>query len=115
MAVIVQKSWGIEKIIHNSDAEGERYCMKLLVYTRECASSLHFHKVKHETFFVAHGVFELEAGTGPDRTVRTLSTGDTVIFSPGTIHRVRCKKVGTIVEASTFDNPADCVRLEASE
>ncbi len=107
MAVITQKSWGMEKLIHNG-----AYCMKLLVYTRECASSLHYHEKKHESFFVAHGVFELDHG-GDE--VRTLYAGDTVVLSPGTRHRLRCKQLGTIVEASTHDDPDDCIRLEKSE
>jgi quercetin dioxygenase-like cupin family protein len=112
---VIGKSWGFEKIIYNGSDPATDYCMKLLVYMKEIASSLHFHKFKHETFYVAHGVFELEIGRGADREIRRLSTGDSVVLPPGTIHRLRCKSIGTIVEASTYDDPEDCVRLERSE
>ena len=116
MAVkVVGKSWGFEKIIHNGEEGEGPYCMKLLVYMKEIASSLHFHKAKHETFYVAHGVFELETQVDHRIKVERLSTGDSVVLPAGTIHRVRCLKIGTIVEASTHDDPEDCVRLEASE
>ena len=112
MAVITQKAWGMERLIYNGE-----YCMKLLVYTRECASSLHYHEKKHETFYVAHGQFELETQSedAQVKTYRTLSTGDSVVLPPRTIHRLRCLALGTIVEASSHDDPNDCIRLEKSE
>ena len=102
----IEKSWGHEQIVHNGD-----YCCKLLVYTRPIASSLHYHPIKHETFFVHSGKFTLEMA---GRT-RPLAPGDYVVIPPNTPHRVRCIEPGTIVEASTHDDPQDCVRLEPSE
>lgn len=104
--VIVQKAWGREEIIHNYV-----YCCKKLVYTRPIASSLHSHTRKHETFVVASGVFEVQLPWGVQRMV----AGDSVVLPPGTLHRVRCVEPGTIVEASTHDDPSDCIRLLPSE
>ncbi len=103
----IPKSWGFERIIHNST-----YCMKLLVYERTIASSLHYHMGKHETFYVASGVFELEVNDNPKVTLRP---GMSVSLVQGTRHRLRCLEPGIIVEASSHDDPEDCVRLEPSE
>jgi quercetin dioxygenase-like cupin family protein len=107
MSQIIEKSWGYEKIIHNS-----RYCMKLLVYTKPIASSLHFHIEKHECFFIASGLFKIETDGGPPMTYEP---GDHVEIPAGMKHRVRCVEPGCIVEASTYDDPQDCIRLEPSE
>ena len=110
---LIEKSWGREELITN-----ESYCMKLLVYTRRIASSLHYHERKHETFFVSSGVFELERWgnlTGEVKSYMRLVPGDRVILPPRTPHRIRCEIEGLIVEASTRDDPDDCVRIERSE
>ena len=102
----VEKSWGYEEIIHNGD-----YCCKLLVYTRQIASSYHYHERKHETFYVSEGYFHLEQ----DGEFRYLKRGDFVVIPPSSKHRVICVREGIIVESSTHDDPADCVRLIPSE
>lgn len=48
---IVPKGWGYEKIIVNND----HYCGKLLYIIKGCKTSLHYHEIKHETFFVESG------------------------------------------------------------
>jgi mannose-6-phosphate isomerase-like protein (cupin superfamily) len=113
--MIVEKSWGHEEILANG-----AYCMKLLVYTRTIASSLHYHERKHETFYVASGAFKLEFGQQLEEGVRAyeirvLKPGDHLVLPPLTIHRLRCLAPGTVVEASSHDDPNDCVRLEPSE
>jgi quercetin dioxygenase-like cupin family protein len=105
--VITEKAWGHERLIHNGS-----YCMKLLVYTKRVASSLHYHVTKHESFYVASGKYLLENDLG--RT-QMLNPGDAVVLGPGMHHRIRCLEPGTIVEASTHDDPNDCVRLIPSE
>ena len=107
MNPITEKSWGYEKVIYN-----DKYCMKLLVYTKPgIASSLHYHERKHETFFIASGRFYIEI----NGLVWLYEPGEHAVLSPGMQHRVRCLEPGTIVEASTHDDPNDCVRLIPSE
>ena len=101
------KNWGGEVLIHNGD-----YCMKLLVYTKQLASSLHFHERKHESFFIASGEFEIEIA---EARPALYGPGGFIVLKPGTTHRVRCIEPGTIVEASTKDDPEDCVRIVPSE
>jgi quercetin dioxygenase-like cupin family protein len=109
----IEKAWGHELIIHAD----ERYTCKHLVYT--CpgqASSFHFHRHKHECFTVANGIFELEVG---DAHPRMLVRGEYVVLEPGMKHRLRFMHArtgaGLIIEASSFDDPLDCVRLVPSE
>ena len=112
----VEKDWGHEEIIHNGD-----YCCKALIYRHRIASSLHYHTFKHETFVVVSGLFDIEtgsAGGAPNDSIletRRLGAGDTVTLPPLTLHRLRCVQPGSIIEASTHDDPQDCVRLIISE
>lgn len=103
----VHKTWGHEDVLHNGD-----YCCKLLVYTRRIASSLHYHARKHECFYVASGAFQIEVD---DRPATHLYPGDHVVLAPRTLHRLRCLEPGTVVEASSFDDPEDCVRVVPSD
>lgn len=120
---MIEKSWGYELLIHNG-----AYCMKLLVYTKPIASSLHYHESKDESFYVASGMFELQVGdyqigatpegdlvASPRKSLQAFPRGSYIHLPPRTHHRVRCIEPGVIVEASTHDDPEDCVRLEPSE
>lgn len=108
MSKITHKSWGYEELIHN-----DKYCVKLLVYTKPgVASSKHFHTLKQETFVVTSGKFDIEVG---DTIQGRCDPGVHVTLPPGTVHRIRCIEPGVIVECSTFDDPDDCVRLVPSE
>lgn len=110
MAMRIDKAWGHEEIIHNGE-----YCCKKLVYTHRLASSLHFHKVKHETFVIGAGEFALTTRATENPVGLVLRPGDFVVLPPCTPHRIRCLKPGFIVEASTHDDPEDCVRIIPSE
>lgn len=103
----VEKSWGFELIVHNGD-----YCCKKLVYTACKASSLHYHRLKHESFVIASGLFELEFDGKPKRR---MNPGDSVVIPPKTPHRLRCLTPGMVFESSTHDDPADCIRIVPSE
>lgn len=46
-----EKKWGHEIWIHNSD----KYCGKILVVESNKSSSLHYHKLKDETFYIQEG------------------------------------------------------------
>lgn len=48
---LVSKGWGFEKIIVNS----EKYCGKLLYMVKDKKCSLHYHRMKDETFYVHSG------------------------------------------------------------
>lgn len=108
----IEKSWGYELVFH-ADAN---YTCKHLVYTkRGVASSLHYHRQKHECFTILVGVFEIQVGHAKPVTYES---GDVLVLPPSTKHRVRLahrSHMGVIIEASSFDDPEDCVRVEPSE
>jgi quercetin dioxygenase-like cupin family protein len=54
---IVQKSWGQEIWMANN--EKENYCGKILEILPGNSTSLHFHALKHETFYVLEGCLQV--------------------------------------------------------
>jgi mannose-6-phosphate isomerase-like protein (cupin superfamily) len=114
----IEKSWGFEQILTNG-----AYCMKLLVYRKPLMSSLHYHENKHETFYISSGVFMVEVGPLGEipqayalpTELPKVGTGFSVVLPPRTLHRIHCLEPGTIVEASSHDDPEDCVRIVPSE
>jgi quercetin dioxygenase-like cupin family protein len=111
-AIKVPKMWGREVVLYN-----DAYCCKLLEYDGVRTSSKHYHKEKCETFVVVRGLFSIEWGPvgGPFQDKR-FGPGAVLHLEPGTVHRVSClsEEGGMIVEASSHDDPDDCVRLEPS-
>jgi len=105
----VQKLWGTE-LWHHNDTD---YCMKTLQLRHGAQSSLHYHRLKRETFLVMYGVVELQA---EQRGVwLTLRVGDSITLEPGVAHRFRAATtVARVVEASTTHSDDDVVRLEPS-
>jgi hypothetical protein len=113
-ATRIAKMWGREIILTN-----DKYCCKLLQYDGVRTSSKHYHEKKHETFVILKGAFEIEwymldapEVNGNDKH----GPGACLVFEPRTVHRVKCitPEGGIIVEASSHDDPDDCVRLEPS-
>lgn len=120
MAIIeVEKLWGSETWLENS----EKYCMKLLFLKPGFQSSLHYHKIKTETFLVVAGRVKLELlpyyYTHPDQAdvvqVRRLQPYQAITLNPFTPHRFSTiSEEAVIVEASTEHSDDDVVRLEDS-
>jgi hypothetical protein len=109
----IPKIWGREIILHDGT-----YCCKLLQYDGVRTSSRHYHENKHETFVVVKGLFEIEWYHLDDESNRgegKLGPGAALVLQPRTVHRVKClSPSGLIVEASSKEDPDDCVRLEPS-
>lgn len=108
------KIWGHEIVLYNG-----AYCCKLLVYDAVRTSSQHYHEKKHETFVVIRGTFDIEWYMLDDPTTKgaqRFGPGAALVLEPRTVHLVKClsREGGTIVEASTHDDPDDCVRLKPS-
>lgn len=88
---IVPKGWGEERWLHND----ELYCGKILVLKGGKHCSLHYHKLKTETFYVAKGRLQMELTdlenalkTPPEiREIFHMSEGDTLLLKPGMVHR----------------------------
>jgi len=75
---VVQKEWGEERWIVNRD-----YCGKLLILRKGHRCSLHYHKVKDETFYVNEGRVLMEC----DRNAMVMKPGDALLIEPNTKHR----------------------------
>jgi mannose-6-phosphate isomerase-like protein (cupin superfamily) len=58
---IHEHGWGYERWIANS----ELYCGKLLVLYRGLECSVHYHKNKHETFYIQEGLLKMRVWEEP--------------------------------------------------
>jgi len=110
------KGWGKEVHIANylfEDIKGG-YCGKFLDYAKKGAtSSMHFHRLKHETFFVHSGEFEFYHidTRAADKEMRVLKKRDIVTIPPLCPHQIICRKPGFIIEFSTTDYADDNYRV----
>jgi len=103
----VEKVWGSEEWIVNN----EQYCGKILILNKGYTGSLHFHKNKHETFYVLEGRVLLEIG---DKKL-VLNVGDSHIIEPGQKHRFTPLENSKMIEFSTHHDDADTYRSTQSE
>ena len=96
-----KKGWGYEKWIVNT----EKYCGKQLVLGKGKKCSIHYHKLKTETFFVIEGSLMLELYSKPFEVIEsdleasikaagdikvqriTMRTYDSLTIEPYTPHR----------------------------
>ena len=109
---IVSKTWGEERWIRND----ELYCMKELILCPGFRCSLHYHKLKTETFYVADG-YGLSMQIGNNIT-DDWGPGSFVHILPGTLHRFFIvhgwKQAVYIIECSTHHEDSDSYRIEPS-
>jgi mannose-6-phosphate isomerase-like protein (cupin superfamily) len=106
----VQKSWGHELIIENSDL----YCGKKMVFHPGAWSSLHFHVKKTETIFVGKGCLTLELVEDKQRNFFRLDEGDSILITPGLVHKLINHESTELhlYEFSTFHRDDDSYRIE---
>lgn len=102
----VEKIWGTELWLVNCS----HYGCKILKLNKDFQCSLHYHKLKTETFIVIRGHVKLEV---PDVMV-TLGPGDSYNIHPGMEHRFTGLTDALIVEVSTMHLDSDSYRLEES-
>lgn len=103
---IINKVWGHEEIIVNT----RDYCGKKLVLNKGFRCSIHWHKIKDETFYVNKGKVFLEIGNEK----KILLPGDSIRIIPGTKHRFSGLEDSEIIEFSTHDDSSDSYRKEQS-
>lgn len=102
----VQKLWGHEVWLVNH----ESYCGKILYFRAGHSGSLHYHKEKHETFYLKSGDVIVDI----DDKCHHLSPGDIIDIPAGTKHRVTALQESEIWEFSTHHDDADTYRIELS-
>lgn len=102
---VIPKVWGEEKWIVNRD-----YCGKLLTLKKGYRCSMHFHKVKDETFYINKGRVLMEV----DDNVLIMNKGDSLLIEPFTKHRFTGLEDSEIFEFSTHHEDSDSYRDEKS-
>jgi mannose-6-phosphate isomerase-like protein (cupin superfamily) len=102
---IVPKEWGEERWIVNRD-----YCGKLLILRKGFRCSLHYHKLKDETFYINKGKVLMECG---GQTL-VMGPGDALLIEPNTKHRFTGLEDSEILEFSTHHEDSDSYRDEVS-
>jgi quercetin dioxygenase-like cupin family protein len=112
-ALRVPKGWGEEVIFAND----ELYCGKLLIFRKGAKSSMHYHLLKDETWYVADGEFihrwvDTEIGQLHEQR---LNPGDVVRHVNGQPHQVEALTGGTIFEVSSQHFDADSYRIQKGD
>jgi mannose-6-phosphate isomerase-like protein (cupin superfamily) len=104
---ISPKGWGEEVHIHNS----EDYCGKLLNLSKGGKCSLHFHIDKTETFYIFKGRVKLSLFYDLKKEEISLRKGDAIDIPRFLAHSFYGEEDSVILEISTYDDPADSVRI----
>jgi len=106
----VNKGWGYELII----ADEKDYCGKILHFNKNERTSMHYHSLKHETFYVLSGEFDIEIINTRDAThqIFHMECGMKMIMPQNTPHRIISITKGEIIEFSTHDDPLDSYRID---
>lgn len=110
LCAFVPKVWGHEEWIVNN----EKYCGKKMVFIAGFRFSLHYHKIKEETFYVLSGKLFLELVNQGKKEFRFLSPGDIVHVKPYVQHRLTALTAAEVIEFSTQHFDDDSYRLEDS-
>lgn len=128
----VPKGWGFEKWIVNN----EKYCGKLLYFVKGKKCSLHYHKLKDETFFIQSGKILLFwhdsaewAANNKDKiepyqkymiedlkfssvlNYEILEKGDSFHIPPGRVHQMYALEDTELFEFSTQHFDEDSYRI----
>jgi mannose-6-phosphate isomerase-like protein (cupin superfamily) len=101
------KGWGYELWIANSPL----YCGKVLVFNAGKACSMHFHLLKHETFFLESGRISVEILEDGVLSTRHMEPGDSMEIPPGTMHRIWATEASRLFEFSTQHFETDSYRI----
>lgn len=107
--VYVKKGWGAEYWIANSPL----YCGKKLVLHKGKRCSIHYHKIKDETFYIQSGLVRMslfhEGYPGPE-TVLEMKPGEKLHIPVGLVHQFFGLEESVIFEFSTEHFDEDSYR-----
>jgi mannose-6-phosphate isomerase-like protein (cupin superfamily) len=107
---IEPKGWGREVWLANN----ELYCGKILEIARGKRCSLHFHKLKTESFYLRAGKLRVRiqqsAHSDPIEEF-LLSAGECMDIPPGLIHQMEALEDAELYEFSTQHFESDSYRL----
>src|SRR5205823_1677037 len=102
---IVPKGWGREIWIANNDL----YCGKILEINKGKRCSLHFHKLKTESFYLRAGRLKVrvkESAESPTLEEFELNAGECMDVPIGLVHQMEALEDSELLEFSTqhFDS-----------
>lgn len=105
----VERYWGYELWIVNKP----EYCGKLLWFNQGHKLSLHYHRVKDETFYLQSGRLKvrLRYQDGQDEIIEMLP-GDSLHIPPGLMHQMEGLEDSELFEFSTQHADDDSYRVE---
>lgn len=123
--IYVKKIWGYELHITNNN----EYCGKIMGFNKGHSSSVHYHKLKKETFLLKEGKVKLEWVDKENFSeeyirdqflnelvnVTILEPGDAFELPRGRVHRVTALENSEVVEFSTQSFDSDSYRLIESK
>ncbi len=107
---IVPKGWGREVWISN----GELYCGKILEIRQGRKCSLHYHKLKTESFYLRTGSLRIRVKELPesdDVEQFELRAGECMDIHPGLVHQMEALEDSELYEFSTQHFDSDSHRL----
>ena len=107
---IVPKGWGREVWIANN----ELYCGKILEIHKGKRCSLHFHKLKTESFYPARGPAAVRVKESADAETLEefeLKAGDCMDIPRGLVHQMEALEDAELLEFSTQHFDSDSHRL----
>ncbi|TFG58866.1 MAG: cupin domain-containing protein [Spirochaetales bacterium] len=93
----------IEFDINNNIKEG--YCGKFIVIFKNQVCPMHYHAIKHETFYLVKGRVEMEA----DGKIIEMKQGDIKVMPQNTKHRFTGLADSLILECSKPDIMSDSI------
>ena len=107
---VVDKKWGREEWIVNN----KKYCGKKLIIKKGYRCSMHYHKIKEETFYILYGKILFESKYEGKNESKVMLPGDIVHINPLMVHRFTGLEVSEIIEFSTHHMDEDSYREELS-
>ncbi len=108
---LVNKLWGYE--IWMANDEVNNYCGKILHMNKGHRFSMHFHRDKHETFYILKGRVKLtiiETETSELVTI-SLEEGECYVIDRLVPHQVEALEETDIIESSTYHRDEDSYRV----
>lgn len=109
---IVPKGWGFEKWIVNND----KYCGKLLYFIKDRKCSLHYHKIKDETFYLQSGKILMVYGYDENKLTQVvLNRGDHFHIPVGLLHQMIALEDTELFEFSTQHLDSDSYRVKKGD
>ena len=108
---VVDKEWGYEIWMANNEVND--YCGKILHIVQGHKFSMHFHRDKHETFYILKGKVLLKTIKTEDTEIEEviLEEGDAYEINRLVPHQVEALEEADIIESSTFHRDEDSYRV----